>query len=109
MNDSGGIGNAMSFPFSFVVKAKYTYRGRVLTDPLGVLAKHLRAEAIQRGLPEREFIDLPTLETVEESGAISVADRVPSTVLPEQKNGMHSPLGRAVAGLVKVPRDTIPI
>jgi len=44
MNSTGGIGQSVTFPFSFLVKAKYTYRGRVLTDPLGVLAKHLKAE-----------------------------------------------------------------
>jgi len=44
MNNTGGIGQSVTFPFSFLVKAKYTYRGRVLTDPLGVLAKHLKAE-----------------------------------------------------------------
>lgn len=43
-NDTGGLGTSMTYPFSFVVKAKYTYRGRVLTDPLGVLAKHMLAE-----------------------------------------------------------------
>lgn len=44
MNDTGGLSAAMTFPFTFQVKAKYTYRGRVLTDPMGVLAKHLLAE-----------------------------------------------------------------
>jgi hypothetical protein len=44
MNATGGTGQAMSFPFAFRVKAKYTYRGRVLTDPMGVLSKHMLAE-----------------------------------------------------------------
>jgi hypothetical protein len=39
LNSSGTITTpATTFPFSFTVKAKYTYRGRILTDPMAILA-----------------------------------------------------------------------
>jgi hypothetical protein len=107
MNDTGGLNAAMAFPFSFVVKAKYTYRGRVLTDPLGVLARHLRSgiENQEVRLPiSGGFDELPTVTDV----STLTGCKMESTTV-DQVNGVHRPLGEAVLGKVAVPRDTIPV
>jgi hypothetical protein len=106
MNDTGGLNSSMTFPFSFLVKAKYTYRGRVLTDPLGVLARHIRSGIENQASPlsvKGGVCDLPTVS----SDMLSA--RQLSCVTEDQINGVHSPLGEAAVGKVAVPRETIPV
>lgn len=70
----------MTFPFSFLVKAKYTYRGRVLTDPVAVLAKHLKAEhALQSFNPVSlgDMDALPSLNDVTTKSISLVSGRSP--------------------------------
>jgi len=100
MNNTGGIGQAVTFPFSFLVKAKYTYRGRVLTDPLGTLAKHLKAEHSFNPTPVGDLDDLPSVpDGTDKSTSLVSGTSNPATKEDETVNQPPLPLDRMLANL----------